>query len=375
MVWGYLVAGAGLLTLFAVLQNRVAHPLLPIRIILDRDRGGSYLAVLLLSVGMFGIFLFLTFYLQQNLGLSPIRTGLAFLPMVGALMLTAISSTAALLPRFGAKPLVAIGMVVASSGLFWLSYLQVTSTYAADVLPALLVIGLGIGMAMAPAMQTATLGVAPSDAGVASATVNTMQQVGGSVGTALLATIASNAASDYLTGRTPTPAIAAEAAVHSYTTAFLWGSAIFLAGAVIAGSILRPGARPVPGFAAPGGAAPGSPVQPTGPSPDGPSFVAISPGIRAEPLRPALFGFVRTPGDSPLPGAALTLIDANGTEVDRVRSGTDGSYRLDAPAQDSYVLICAAAPHQPVAERLTIGPATIRHDLLIGRVPAESGRP
>ncbi|MGH4024668.1 MAG: MFS transporter, partial [Pseudonocardiaceae bacterium] len=375
MVWGYLVPGTALLAVFVVLQNRVAHPLLPMRIILDRDRGGAYLTVLLLSIGMFGIFLFLTFYLQQNLGFSPIRTGLAFLPMVGALMLTAISSTAALLPRFGAKPLVAIGMVVSACGLFWLSYLQVTSTYAADVLPALLVTGLGIGLAMAPAMQTATMGVTPSDAGVASATVNTMQQVGGSVGTALLATIASNAASDYLTGRTPTPGVVAEAAVHSYTTAFVWGAAIFLAGAVIAGTILRPGAPTAAGLALPDGAGPSSPAPLTVPSLAVQSAIGIPPGVRAEPLRPAIFGQVRTPAGAPLPRAVLTLIDANGTEIDRARSAADGSYRLHAPAPDSYVLICAASPHQPAAERLTVGSEATRHDLVIGPVPAASGRP
>jgi EmrB/QacA subfamily drug resistance transporter len=381
-VWGYLAGGTVLLAGFVVLQNRVAHPLLPMRVVLDRDRGGAYLAVLLTGVGIFGVFLFLTFYLQQNLGLSPIRTGVAFLPMVAGLMVSATSSTAVLLPRFGPRPLVAIGMSVAASGLFWLSYLQVGSTYAAGVLPQLLVTGFGLGMVMAPSIQTATTGVSPSDAGVASATVNTMQQVGGSVGTALLATIAGNAASDYLTGRAPTPDVLAEAAVHSYTTAFVWGSAIFLAGAVLCGAILRPGAhRPAADdddvhqpaahdddaqpAAALDGAVPGLAAQPTpGPPPEA--------GAGPQPL--VMLGCVRTPESSPLPGAMLTLIDVHGNQIDRAHSAADGSYRLDVPATGSYVLSCAAPPHPPAAKRLTISPETIHHDLVIGLLPT-AGRP
>ncbi len=379
-VWAYLAGGTVLLAGFVVLQNQVAHPLLPMRVILDRDRGGSYLAVLLIGVGMFGIFLFLTFYLQQNLGFSPIRTGVAFLPMVAGIMFSAISSTAVLLPRFGAKPLVATGMTVASGGLFGLSYLQVTSTYAAGVLPQLLVTGLGLGLAMAPAIQTATTGVAPSEAGVASATVNTMQQVGGSVGTALLATIAANAASDYLTGRTPSPAILAEAAVHSYTTAFAWGSAFFLAGAVICGVILRPGAplaiappivadstAPSP---SPDGAVPSRSPDGAVPSPAGRPTLGIPSEAEAEQLRTVMLGSVRASNGSPLHGAALTLIDVNGNQVDRARSTAEGSYQLDAPAPGNYVLICTAPPNQPAAERLILGPDTTRHDLVIGPLPA-----
>lgn len=240
-VWGYLAVGVVLLVGFVVLQSQVAQPLLPMRVILDRDRGGAYLAVLLSGVGIFAIYLFLTFYLQQNLDFSPIGTGLAFLPMVASIMLASTTSTAVLLPRFGARLLLTIGMATTAGAQFWLSYLKVGSTYPVDVLPPLLVAGLGFGMVMAPAMQTATLGVPPKDAGIASATVNTMQQVGGSVGIALLATIAANAASDYLSTHRPTPTSLAEAAVHSYTTAFVWGSAIFLSGAVICGLILRPG--------------------------------------------------------------------------------------------------------------------------------------
>lgn len=239
-VWGSLVAGAVLLTVFAVLQNRVARPLLPLRVILDRNRSGSLLALLLSGVGMFAIYLFLAFYLQRTLGFSPVVTGLAFLPMVAAILVATICATNVLLPWFGARPVIATGMATTSSALFWLSYLQVDSTYAADVLPPLVVAGVGFGLVIAPAWQTGTLGVLPSDAGVASATVNTMQQLGAALGTSLLSTVAGKAASDYLSDRPSTPIALAESAVHSYTTAFIWASAIYLAGAVICGTVLRP---------------------------------------------------------------------------------------------------------------------------------------
>ncbi|PRY35156.1 MFS transporter [Umezawaea tangerina] len=248
-VWGFLVAGVVLLGMFVRIQMTTAHPLLPMRIVLDRDRGGAYAAVFLLGIGMFAIFLFLTFYLQQNLRFTPIESGLAFLPMVGALMLSATTATTVLLPRIGARPLVPTGMVIGAGGLFWMSQIGITSTYADGVLFPLMVMGLGIGLAMAPAMNVATLGVDAHDAGVASATVNTMQQIGGSIGTALLSTLAADAATSFLAGKQPTPLLMAEAAIDSYTTAFTWAAFIFLAGAVVSGALLRSGVQTVRGSA------------------------------------------------------------------------------------------------------------------------------
>ncbi len=241
-VWGFLLAGVVLLGVFVVLQQRVAHPLLPLRVLLDRDRGGSYLAMFLIAIGMFAIFLFLTFYIQQNLKFTPIESGVGFLPMVATLMISATTATSVLLPRFGPKPLVPTGMFIAAAGLFWMSDIGLDSTYLNGVLGPLMVMGVGIGLAMAPAMSVATFGVEIHDAGVASAAVNTMQQVGGSIGTALLSTLAGNAATSYLAGKVPTPQVVAEASVHSYTTAFGWAAAIFAVGGVITGLLLRPGA-------------------------------------------------------------------------------------------------------------------------------------
>jgi EmrB/QacA subfamily drug resistance transporter len=241
-VWGFLIAGVVLLAVFVVLQTRVSHPLLPMRVLLDRNRGGSYLAMFLQSIGMFGIFLFLTFYLQQNLHFSPVKSGVAFLPMVGMLMISATSATSVLLPRFGPKPLVPLGMLIASAGMFWFSGIDITSTYLNGVLFPLMLVGVGIGLAMAPSMSVATMGVQTDDAGVASATVNTAQQIGGSIGTALLSTLAANAATSFIAGKTPNPQLAAEAAIHSYTTAFSWAGGIFVIGAIVCGLLLKPGA-------------------------------------------------------------------------------------------------------------------------------------
>ncbi|MGQ5633534.1 MULTISPECIES: MFS transporter [unclassified Streptomyces] len=242
LTWGFLIAGGVLLAAFSWWQTRAAHPLLPLRILLDRDRAASFLAVLITGAGMFGVFLFLTYYLQLNLGFSPTKTGVAFLPMVGALMVTAQIGTTVLVPRLGPKTVIPLGFAVAMAGMAWLTGIGVGSHYASAVLPQLIVTGVGLGLVMPPAMQLATGGVAAEDAGVASATVNAMQQVGGSIGTALLNTLAASAATDYLSGRDATSRLVqAQATIESYTTAFWWSSGFFAAGAVLAFLLYRRG--------------------------------------------------------------------------------------------------------------------------------------
>jgi EmrB/QacA subfamily drug resistance transporter len=233
--------GAGLIVVFVMLERRVAHPLLPLRVVLDRDRGGAYLAIGISGAGMFGVFLFLTYYLQLTLGFSPIQTGLAFLPMSAAIMATATTATTKLVPRLGPRPLVTTGMTLAALAMGIFAQLGVDSTYAGHVLPALLVMGVGLGLVFAPAMSTATLGVGASDAGVASAMVNTSQQVGGSIGTAVLSTIFSGAVASYATSHPRGPGLVAEAAVHGYTTAFWCSGAVFLVGALVCGLVFRSG--------------------------------------------------------------------------------------------------------------------------------------
>jgi EmrB/QacA subfamily drug resistance transporter len=236
-----LSAGVVLLVTFALFETRAKHPLLPPRIVLDRARGGSLLVMLFAAVGIFGVFLFLTYYLQATLGFSPVKTGLAFLPLIGALSVVAQVSNRTLLPRFGPKAIVPIGMLTAGSGSFGLHSLGVHSSYAAHVLPYLILLGIGSGLSVAPAFSTGTLGLAPQDAGVGSATLNTAQQVGGSIGTALLNTLAASAATTYLSSHALTLSSAGTAAVRGETTAFLWSGVIYVAGAVLAGLVFPAG--------------------------------------------------------------------------------------------------------------------------------------
>jgi EmrB/QacA subfamily drug resistance transporter len=238
---GFLVAGVVLLAVFAFFETRAKHPLLPPRVVLNRTRGGSVIAMLFASVGIFGVFLFLTYYLQGTLGFSPVKSGIAFLPLVAALATMAQVSNQFLLPRFGPKPIVPVGLLVSAAALFGLHLVGLHSSYVSHVLPYLIVLGIGFGLSVAPAFSTGTLGLAPEDAGVGSATLNTAQQVGGSIGTALLNTLAASAATSFLIGRAATPANLQAALLHSYTVAFLWSASIFVAGAVVAGLVLQPG--------------------------------------------------------------------------------------------------------------------------------------
>ncbi|MCS5721771.1 DHA2 family efflux MFS transporter permease subunit [Herbiconiux sp. CPCC 203407] len=248
LTWGMLAGSVVLLVAFVLWQRRAAHPLLPLAIVLDRNRGAAYTSVLIAGAGMFGIFLFVTYYLQTTLGYSPIQTGLAFLPMIILLVTAAQLGTNIFVPRFGPKVVVPIGMTLAALGMAYLTHLDVGATYVSDVMPPLMILGFAMGTIMPASIQTATLGVDRRFAGVASATVNTSQQVGGSIGTALLNTLAATAAADYLVSHLPADAsanastaaaVAAEAAVHSYATAYWWGAAFFAVGAVIAALLFR----------------------------------------------------------------------------------------------------------------------------------------
>jgi EmrB/QacA subfamily drug resistance transporter len=229
-----LAASAVLLTTFVVIERRASNPLLPLHIVWDRARGGAYAAIALAGSGVFGVFLFLTFYMQQNLGFSALKTGLAFLPMTGAIIVTATTVQTRLLDRVGARVLVSIGMTLGLIAMLVFTGLAPGSAYATHVLPGLVVIGVGMGCIFAPAFGTATLGVQGTEAGVASAMVNTSQQVGGSVGTALLSTIFASAASGYASSHARTPGLRDAATIHGYTTAFWWAAGIFALGLLVA---------------------------------------------------------------------------------------------------------------------------------------------
>ncbi|MCU1642495.1 MAG: Puromycin resistance protein pur8 [Nocardia sp.] len=241
----FLIGGVVLLAVFVWLETRVAHPLLPLRVILDRTRAASYLTVFAIGIGMFAMFLFLTYYMQQSLGFSPIMTGVAFLPMVAGMVLSSTTVPSLLVPKVGPRVTVVTGFLLAALGMALLTRIGVDTAYASHILPSLILMGVGLGTAMSTAFIGATSGVQHSDAGVASAMVNTSQQVGGSIGTALLSTLAATALGNYVSDHGASPAALAEAAVQSYTTAFWWAAAIFVVGAVVTGLIM-PNKVPVP---------------------------------------------------------------------------------------------------------------------------------
>ena len=231
-------ASVTLLAAFGMVERRKRDPLLPLHIIMDRARGGAYLSIALAGAGVFAVFLFLTYYLQQNLGFSPVKTGLSFLPLTAVLVLTSTTVQTKVLYRTGARPLVATGMTLGVIAMLLLTRLAANASYTSHVLPSLLVIGLGMGCIFAPAFSTATLGVDKSEAGVASAMVNTSQQVGGSVGTALLSTLFASSAAAYASSHVGTPGLQNAAAIHGYTTAFSWAAGIFGLGLLLALLIL-----------------------------------------------------------------------------------------------------------------------------------------
>src|SRR6266568_697317 len=241
-----LVAGVVLLAAFVLVEQRVAHPLLPLRIVLNRFRGGAYLAIGLSSIGVFGIFLFLTYYVQLTLGYSPVKSGLAFLPMIAAIVATSTISSGVLLPRTGPRPLLPAGLLVMAGGLALLAArLGLRTSYLDWILPGLLVVGAGLGVVFGVALNTATYGTGAADAGVASALVNTNQQIGGSIGTALLNTIAASALASYVLAHGRGPLVLAQAAVHSYVVAF-WVSAAILAGSAVVCALVLPSGTAAP---------------------------------------------------------------------------------------------------------------------------------
>ena len=245
LTWGSLLIGVVLVGLFAWWQQRSAHPLLPLRLLLNRTRGGSLVALFITSIGIFGISLFLAYYLQNTLGYSPLRTGVAFLPLVGAIAFSASMASARLLAKVGPRPLVPVGMVLGMLGMILFTKLTVQADYLGNVLPGLIVTGLGLGLIFAPATASATAHIEHRDAGAASALVNTSQQIGGSVGTALLNTIAVTVTSRVLSDRVPagtaTSSWSAHATLHGYAVAFWWAAGFFGVGAIVTFALLESG--------------------------------------------------------------------------------------------------------------------------------------
>ncbi|MFD9600929.1 MFS transporter [Streptomyces sp. NPDC057908] len=243
---GMFVASGVLLLTFVLTEARVKSPLLPLRVLLDRNRGGVYLSLGLAIIAMFGLFLFLTYYLQVVKGYSPIRTGFAFLPMIAGMITGSTQIGARLMTRVPARKLMGPGFLTAAVGMLLLTQLEIGSSYTTLILPAQLLLGLGMGTAFMPAMSLATHGVEPRDSGVASAMVNTSQQVGGAIGTALLNTIAASAATAYATshaalGATDPELLKLQSMVHGFTGAIWWAVGILVVASAIAVTFINAG--------------------------------------------------------------------------------------------------------------------------------------
>ena len=222
-----------LLVAFFLIQKNVKNPLLPLRIITERNRGGSYLGSMMVGAGLFSMFLFLGLYLQVILGYSPLRTGFAFLPFsIGIILFAGVASQ--LLPRVGPKPLIIWGLIQSTVGLYLLTFITPETAYITHVLPSLLIMSTGMALVFIPISTTALHGIGGRDSGVASAALNTSQQVGGSLGTALLNTIAATSAANYLINN---PGLGDKAQVfaltHGYTASFKAGAAMLIVAAIV----------------------------------------------------------------------------------------------------------------------------------------------
>ena len=288
--------GLSLLIMFVVSQKMVRNPLLPLRVLADRTRAGSNLAITLAALSMIGAFFFLTFYLQEVLGFAPVKTGVAFLPVTGGVVVaSAVLSN--LMPKVAPRMMMGLGLVGAAVALVLISQMTVDSDYATDLLPALMLMGIAMGAIFVPAFNAATHGVRPADADVAGAVVNATQQIGASLGVALLSTVAANRTSDYLAGREIGGDTLLVAQVEGYARASLVAGLILAGAAVVVvlmvnvhrltahaglGEVPLPGAVAEPVIAAvPGqyGAPPDIPRAPWGP----PEFPDRTPATASIP--------------------------------------------------------------------------------------------
>jgi len=236
-----LIAGGVLLVGFVVLQKVVRHPLIPLRVVADRNRGAAYLTLFLANAAVFALFLFLTYYFQRVLGYSPIMTGVAFLPMMVAIAVVATLTQGVLLRHLTMRVIVAAGLIASGAGAALLAQADAGSPYAAWVLPGLVLVGTGIGSAAVVAVAVGQMGVEPRDAGTAGALNNVSQQLGSALGVALISTFVATATNHYLTHHGSTAVVGAT--VHGFTVGYWWAAGIFWAAAVLCSALIRGGTR------------------------------------------------------------------------------------------------------------------------------------
>ena len=233
---GLVLGGVILLVAFVVVEARSAYPLLPLRVVLERNRGGAYLATLLIVVGMFAMFLFVSYYMQQILHYSAAKAGVAFLPFALGVIVAAGMATP-LVPKVGPRIVISSGLLIAGGGMLWLTQIGVHTSYWTHLLPQLIVMSIGMGLAFPALSSTALTKVRPEDSGVASSLLNASQQVGASLGAALLNTIAATATASYIASHGTS--LTEEAAVHGFTVAFAVGAAILVAGAIVSALLVQ----------------------------------------------------------------------------------------------------------------------------------------
>ena len=233
-----LLAALALLSIFVVVQTRVASPLLPMRVLANRNRAGSFLTIVLAVLAMFGTFLSLTYLLQNVDHYSPFKTGVAFLPLLAVNGLTATQLASRLMAHMRTRVLVIPGLLIAALGVALLTRLTPDASYVTHLLPTELLLGLGLGLALVPCISTATNHADPRDVGITSATTNTSQQIGASIGTALLNTIAATATAAYLVTHGHSAAEVTAATVHGYAVASAWAAGSLVLAALVAGVLI-----------------------------------------------------------------------------------------------------------------------------------------
>lgn len=240
-----LAAGVALLAAFLFVESRVRNPLLPLSVLAHRGRGGAYLVVLLMMAGPFGAYLFISYFLQDVQGYSALTTGFAFLPLTVGVMLAA-GLAGQFLSHVPPRFVLGAGLLVGAGGMVLLTRLEVDSGYAADVLPSLIMIGLGLGLVLPQALNLSTYGVRPDQIGVASAMFNVSQQAGASLNTALLNTVAASASASYLLTRTSSSAVEIQSQVQGYHSAAAWAAGILVAAALVALLLINSRPEPTP---------------------------------------------------------------------------------------------------------------------------------
>ena len=230
--WPFIAAGAVLLGIFFLIEAKVQQPLLPLRLLGDRVRAGAYLTQMLVALGLFGMFLWVTFYFQDIHHFSAVKSGLLFMPFSLGVIVSA-GATSQLLPRIGPRPLATVGCLMAAAGLAYLSLITVTSSYYTHVMPAMIITSLGLGLAFVSLASTALFNVQGRDTGAASAVLSSAQQLGGSFGTAIQNTIVVSAASAFTVaavakGHVNNAALYGASQVHGYDQAFRFGALMFV---------------------------------------------------------------------------------------------------------------------------------------------------